>query len=159
MKKSKLVRFLEKVDKTKSCWLWTGTTSRNGYGQFYDGANTRAKGAHMEGAHRVAYSLFYGEIPDKMCVLHRCDVRNCVNPDHLFLGTHKENTADMFSKNRNHVVRLSGERNPSAKLTLEQVEEIREKHAAGVKQKDICKEYGIHRSTVLRITSGASWSK
>ena len=157
MRKSKVVRFMEKVTKTESCWLWNGTTQKNGYGQFYDGANTRTKGKNMEGAHRVAYELFVGEIPDKLCVLHKCDVRNCVNPDHLFLGTHKDNTKDMIDKGRRFNIRLAGANNPSAKLTEAQVREIREKRANGVKQKDICKEYGVHRSTILRITSGQTW--
>ena len=101
--RSTFSRFFEKVKKDSSgCWLWTGAIYASGYGQFYNGADTRAgaKGAHMELAHRVAYKLRYGEIPEGMLVLHTCDVRHCVNPDHLFLGTHKDNTQDMIKKGR-----------------------------------------------------------
>jgi hypothetical protein len=88
-------RFWSRVDKTDGCWLWTGWTSRFGYG--------RIKRDNREClTHRVSWELTNGPIPDGMCVLHRCDVPACVRPDHLFLGTKTDNAADRTAKGRTH---------------------------------------------------------
>jgi hypothetical protein len=95
-------RFWSKVDKNGAearselgpCWLWTAFVKDNGYGQFGRGAND---GVY---AHRYSFELANGTIPDGMCVLHRCDVRNCVRPDHLFLGTELDNAQDRDAKGR-----------------------------------------------------------
>lgn len=78
------------------CWLWLGSTGNSGYGK------TRFDHSHDISAHRVSYTAFNGEIPQGMCVLHTCDVRLCVNPNHLFLGTKKQNSMDMVKKGRNY---------------------------------------------------------
>lgn len=80
-----------------SCWLWTGSTQSSGYGQLHqgDGENRRAFLAH-----RLSYEHFVGPIPADKCVLHRCDTPRCVRPDHLFLGTRRDNVADMNKKGR-----------------------------------------------------------
>lgn len=75
------------------CWMWTGSLKHNGYGQVFDGKSPKR-------AHRVAWELSYGPVPKDSCVLHRCDTRACVRPDHLFIGTAQDNTADMLDKNR-----------------------------------------------------------
>lgn len=75
------------------CWLWLGTTNPLGYGRF------RLDGKTLS-AHRVAYELFESKIPNNLCVCHKCDVRCCVNPAHLFLGTHKDNEQDKLAKGR-----------------------------------------------------------
>ena len=90
-------RFWRHVDKAGDCWLWTKAVDSRGYGRF------GLKGANAGGwvlAHRYAFQLTRGPIPDGMHVCHTCDVRNCVNPDHLFLGTALDNMRDMIAKGR-----------------------------------------------------------
>jgi hypothetical protein len=87
-------RFWDKVQKTESCWLWTAYLKRNGYGQFFP------RRGHPVYAHRYSYELARGAIPDGLLVLHACDNPRCVNPNHLSLGTQKENLADMRRKGR-----------------------------------------------------------
>ena len=89
-------------------------------------------------------------------MLHKCDNKKCVNPEHLFLGTQKENVHDMHQKNRNQDI--TGEKNPGHKLTKEQVNEIRYKYAKGVLQREIGKEYGILQNAVSRIVNYKRWS-
>ena len=86
-------RFWDKVNKTDTCWLWTGNTEKIGYGIF------KLKGKALK-AHRLSYAYHKNSIPAGNMVLHRCDVRNCVNPDHLFLGTQTDNMRDMTAKGR-----------------------------------------------------------
>src|SRR5690606_35598865 len=85
-------RFIAKVDMRGDCWVWTATRMSRGYGYFY--ANGK-----MRGAHRVAWAIAHGYFPD-VHVLHRCDNPPCVRPDHLFLGTQRDNMADMAAKGR-----------------------------------------------------------
>ena len=90
-------RFWEKVDRSggpDACWLWTASTRRKGYGQFALRNNKPIP------AHRAIWIMVNGEIPDGLCVLHRCDVPGCVNPAHLFLGTKRDNSVDMAIKGR-----------------------------------------------------------
>src|SRR5687767_4720826 len=86
-------RFWEKVRKTDGCWLWTASRNAKGYGQIM----YQRRPIH---AHRVSWQLANGPIPDGLCVLHRCDNPQCVNPGHLFLGTIVDNNRDMFAKGR-----------------------------------------------------------
>lgn len=88
-----LERFWSKVQKTDSCWLWKGAKNQFGYGFF-------RLGSRNEVAHRVSYNWIKGEIPSGLLVLHTCDNPSCVNPDHLFIGTHSDNMRDMYRKKR-----------------------------------------------------------
>lgn len=81
------------VQKSEGCWRWIGAHMRNGYGHMGSRGKTYS-------AHRLSYELNVGPIPNGMCVLHRCDVRDCVNPEHLWLGTKSDNTRDMDKKGR-----------------------------------------------------------
>ena len=110
-----LARFWRRVMKTRGCWLWHGATAK-GYGQLSAGERHQ-----LVTAHRVAWTAAHGRIPDGLCVLHRCDVRSCANPDHLFLGTVTDNRDDAVAKGR----QAKGERNGRAKLTAESVRAIR----------------------------------
>ena len=100
-------RFWGLVDKTAGCWLWVGYVNNCGYG--------RLRPAHSQpkvGAHRLSWELTNGPIPDRMCVLHKCDNPACVNPEHLFLGTVQDNVNDMRQKGRdNYTGRPKGSRN------------------------------------------------
>jgi HNH endonuclease len=89
-------RFWAKVARGESCWLWLGYCKPNGYGSI--GLGGRAEGKDY--AHRVAWRLAYGAIPDGLYVCHRCDTPACCRPDHLWLGTHAENLGDMRAKGR-----------------------------------------------------------
>lgn len=89
------VRFWRHVKKSDGCWLWTASKTALGYGQL--GAPERSSNYL---AHRLSYEINVGPIPDRMCVLHRCDTPACVNPAHLFLGTKRDNSRDMEAKGR-----------------------------------------------------------
>ena len=126
------------------CWLWGGFVDRYGYG------SVRALGKQRR-THRLMYAIAHDD-PGQLCVCHRCDVRRCVNPDHLFLGTKKENSQDMVRKRRMRF----GEKNPSAKLTDAQVLEIRRRRGDGELLKHIAADYGVGLNTISRIANGLS---
>lgn len=136
-------RFWSKVDKTDSCWNWTGSLTNKGYGQFQAGY-----GGVL--AHRVSWLFSYGEEAGELCVLHHCDNRRCVRPDHLFLGTKAVNNADMCAKGRH--VGWSWKRGKS-KLSREQISAIRVM-AATKTQRAIAEVFGISQSHVGRIVRG-----
>lgn len=139
-------RFWAKVDTGGDCWLWTGATYYNGYGVF----NIESRN-HT--AHRAAWILFRGPVPDGILVLHHCDNPPCVRPDHLFLGTPKENTQDMVSKGRS----TAGERHRLAKLSVENVLEIRSLHRDGMVQRRIAERFEVSYATINLIVKRKNW--
>lgn len=143
-------RFWAKVQKTDGCWEWTNAKNPKGYGVFCVDKKTN----NNEQAHRVSYRLHYGEIPDLLKVLHRCDNPSCVRPDHLFLGTDGDNMRDKVAKDRQH----KGEKSPISKLTNAQVIEIRKRHAVGdISQSQLAREYGICHQTMGSLINGETW--
>lgn len=144
-----VVRFWSRVQKRgpDDCWEWTGS-KRDGYGQI----RNRQKNDHT---HRVSWELHHGPIPAGQFVCHRCDNPPCVNPAHLFLGTNRENLADMRRKGRES--RQGGRRGSAhhaAKLNEAVVAEIR---ASGLGAYAVAKRYGLHYKTARRIVDGVSW--
>lgn len=136
------------MDKVKAsdngCWEWTACKDMGGYGIIgADGA--------VKGAHRVMWELVVSEIPSDKCVLHHCDNRGCVKPDHLFLGTHKENSEDMITKGRSAI----GSRNGRAKLTDADVVKIRS--IKGQSQYKIASMFGIDQTMVGNILRKQNW--
>ncbi len=128
-------RFWSKVNKSKSCWLWIGPKNNAGYGMI----TIKARRPRCTWyAHRIAWELTNGPIPDqspRLCICHRCDNPSCVNPEHLFLGTDRDNVLDAFAKGR----RLKNRRPKSTRFTPEQIKEIRR---AYVPYKMGCREIG-----------------
>jgi hypothetical protein len=148
--KDMMTRFMSHVAFGSSdCWYWIGYQDKLGYGRFsYPNENK---------AHRIAYTLFVGSIPDGMKILHRCDTRCCVNPNHLFVGTQADNVADMVKKHRNKNVPLFGENNPMSRLTKKQVDEIRLRVSNGETQRSMCKTFNVSPMTISRIIRKEIW--
>ena len=141
--RSVIDRFAEKFRVTPGCWVWTAALGNSGYGHFWSGTGPIP-------AHRMSYMLYKGEIGEGLSVLHRCDNRLCVNPDHLFLGTNKENTADMVSKDR----QAKGSRLGAAKLNEAQIASIRADERS---QRKIASEYGVSHTTIGQIKNNQLW--
>lgn len=136
-------------DGNTTCIWWTGSVNRDGYG-------TIRSGKSVFKAHRAAYEIAVGPVPNGMCVLHRCDNPGCVNPEHLFLGTQAENMADAVYKGRHKTPKVRGEAHANSKLTEEQVIAIR---ASQCSQKSIAKQFGITQSNVSQIKNGKRWKE
>lgn len=127
------------------CWLWTSSVIKSGYGTIWaDGGPQRA--------HRISWELHRGPIPPGLDVLHRCDVRCCVNPDHLWLGTDVDNQRDCIAKGRRHSCR--GVAHHKNKLTEQQVLAIRA-DSRGCKR--LSRQYGVSTNTILCIRRGEIW--
>lgn len=144
-------RFWAKVEKTATCWLWTGFVNPKGYGQF--GVAYR-----LVLAHRYSWSLANGPVSDGKLVCHKCDTPGCVRPDHLFLGSAKDNTTDMWQKGRGYVPETRrGAANNKAKISEETALAIRKRLCLGEKGSDIAKSLGVSKSIVSKIKTGRTW--
>lgn len=142
-----LVRFQAKwrLNPATQCWEWTAGINCYGYGHFMMRHPKR-----MERAHRVAYFIFKGKIPKGKLVLHSCDVRHCVNPSHLFTGTHKNNVDDCVAKKRN----IFGNRHPNAKLNVAAVKAIRNDTRV---ESLIALDYGVSEATINDVRNFRCW--
>jgi len=146
-------RFRLKINFTESCWLWKAGKTSGGYGYY------KSKGKQFP-AHRFSWIHFKGSIPEGLFVCHKCDVRTCVNPDHLFLGNNQENTADRHNKGRT----ASLERNGNSKLTSKEIDEIRRLYRPGhapfkseFSTKSLAKRFGVSQTHICRIVNQQSW--
>ena len=128
------------------CWLWSGSSVRGGYGQI--GISRK-----LTLAHRVSYTEYVGLIPAGLLVLHRCDTPPCINPDHLFLGTTADNTADKIKKGR----QPNGESMYNSKLIYADIIKIHGMIAAGMTQRYIAGQFGVNTSLISRINAGKRW--
>ena len=141
-------RFWDKVNKTDTCWLWTGYKGDRGYGNFT--INKKCKLSH-----RVSYELHYGPIPDKMIVCHKCDHPPCVRPDHLFLGTPKDNSVDMVNKGRH--TDNTGEKHPNHKLTEDNILFIKAYPKYIGSGSELANMFNMADSTISGIRSNKRW--
>lgn len=130
-----------------SCWLWLGYTDKDGYGQL--SVNDRSQRAH-----RMSWEVHVGPIPPGLQALHTCDVRACINPNHLFLGTNTDNVIDRDAKGRS----AAGERHGQRVLSETDVRAIRRRFRCGETQTAIAQDYGVNQTTISRIVLGRSWT-
>lgn len=141
-------KFWERVYKTNYCWNWKAGKDEKGYGLFWCKKTWRA--------HRFSWVVHYGEIPNNLHVLHKCDNPKCVNPEHLFLGTNQDNVNDKFKKGRNYNVK--GEKHKLAKLNDTDIIEIRKLYNNGnFTLKEIAKKYKVYYTTIQKIVTKQTW--
>lgn len=149
-KKSAKQRFWSRVDiqGLLACWTIDGAKDKDGYG-FFVWQGKRC------GAHRVAYEITRGVVPEGLFVLHKCDNPPCVNPNHLFLGTQLDNMRDMDKKNR----RIHGEAINTAKLSIEKVKEIRRLASRGVSRSKLACMFGVTQTNIGYVILRKSWKR
>lgn len=131
------------------CWLWLGAvTTESGYGAVRHGGVTRSP-------HRLMYEMLHGDVPSDVLVRHRCDVRSCINPAHLVVGSQKENMADMDSRGRRRPPR--GERSALALLSDADALRVRDRADAGENITSLAGEFGVPKAAVWRIWRRKTW--
>lgn len=157
-RKPTIDRFWPKVNKTETCWFWTGAAdSKWGYGSLY-----HEDRVHL--AHRVSWMLFRGPIPEGMDVCHKCDTPPCVNPDHLFIGTRLDNMRDCSFKGRHFLQKnpsraRRGEQCHKSKFITGEVIAIRAIYAhGGIGLTRLSRAYGISKSAMHSIVTRKSWA-
>jgi HNH endonuclease len=150
-KRSLEERFWAKVVKTSECWKWTANKNNKGYGMIREGGLLPKRLAH-----RVSWVIHNGQIPEQMCVLHKCDNPECTNPNHLFLGTLAENMLDKERKGRsgrdeNWLIRNRENGKKLRKLSLSKENDVRKFHAAGMSIHLLSRTYAVTRNVIKRI--------
>lgn len=156
-------RFWSKVDKSDDCWLWTGGHHNGGYGVI------GLPDGNVGLTHRVSWEMHFGKVPPGLHVCHKCDVRGCVRPSHLFLGTNADNVADKVAKGRQPRGETSGPRMhpdriprgaalPQAKLTELRVQQMRQQYAGGkLRMIDLAESFGISLAAVHGVIHRRTW--
>lgn len=140
-------RVLRRVKVSGECWLWMGRKNHSGYGRLsVNGKDVKT--------HRIMYEWFWSPIPDDGVVCHACDIRNCVNPQHLWVGTRQQNQEDMRKKGRSAI----GVRNPMAKLDPDKVKEIRSLKGTML-QREIATRFGVTQELVGKVHRGEIWRR
>jgi len=151
-------RLLESLDKKKSgCWVWKGRLTKDGYGYM------PLWGLNIQRAHRASWFLHFGNLPKDKLVLHKCDNKPCCNPDHLYLGTPKDNSKDalergQFPKGPNKKKGHIGELNCKAKLSIDKVKYIKFICDNNFKISEIASFFGVHKSTIRNIHKRKTWA-
>ena len=144
-------RFWNNVSFGENCWIWRLYKCKQGYGRFKVSANRRVL------AHRYAWEIVFGTIPEKLQICHKCDNPSCVRPTHLFMGTQKQNMKDMYDKGRNPS--RKGENNPRAKLNEIFVATIRKDYETGdTTQIKLGNKYGVDNRTISAVILKKIWS-
>lgn len=143
--------FWAKVDTSGDCWLWTGYLDRQGYGR------VGRKGRNPMGAHRYAWELTNGPIPEGKVIRHSCDNPPCVNPVHLQLGTQRDNIADRQRRGRHRPGRFPGEAHHSHKLTNADVLACRAAYDAGEKVSVLARRYGLNHKSMYQVVTRRTW--
>jgi hypothetical protein len=150
MRGSLRTRFYAKFTEVPNgCWLWTGAKNEEGYGSL------GVRAGRSRSAHRISWEIHHGSIPDGFLVCHACDTPSCVNPAHLFIGTHRDNAQDKVRKRRCRPVR--GERNGHAVLTASDVASIRALREQGVFLRVIAPRFGVSISCINHVMRGDTW--
>ena len=156
--KQRAAFFKKQLAKPSGCVEWIGSKNNHGYGCFWANGKVRK-------AHRVSYAIAFGEEPKDLCILHRCDNPSCVNPEHLFAGTHTDNMRDMYAKRRKETPKnfissgkrnKNGNKNPNSLLTWSQVHLIR---ASSETAKEAGIRFGVTAENVRLIRANKTWKE
>lgn len=156
-------RLSKRITKSNGCWLWNGSKGGNGYGRT---EVVQRKGVYIgKQVHRIMYEHYYGKIPEGMLCLHKCDVRNCCNPKHLFIGTQYDNMRDCVNKGRlyrpSEKIRQRlprGTNHHDAKLNERKVKMMRWLHKNGKSYAELGRLFHVHSTTARAAVIGHTWS-
>lgn len=141
-----------------TCWTWGGMIDQEGYGRISLRSSEFIPGLRKDRlTHRLSWEITFGEIPNEMCVLHRCDNRKCVRPSHLFLGDRDANNKDRENKGRGGHSKLAGAMSPNSKMSIEQISIIRSHPRFRGWTRKLAKDFGVHHKTILKAANGKTY--